>query len=159
MRATAWANVSDKVRPYSDSWGERPRERHVVAVRHRVAHLYRYSGKGPQSKAFVINLQEIGKSSDRVSGVSEQPRPAVEQVLRGIVRAVSYERLWIDDEPMFSVRSKDVAGVQVGRQHNISRAAARQLAEQAQTFADESPVSPSVASSHRFIRPMRQHRR
>jgi hypothetical protein len=52
-------------------------------------------------------------------GRDGHPVFAVEQMLRGVVRAIPNERLGVNNEPGLSLRSQDVARVEIGREQRV----------------------------------------
>jgi hypothetical protein len=111
-------------------------KRHQIAVAPIVPRPRRRASERPEPDAFVIDAKQIRKATDRSVRVRSQSRRTIEQVLRCIVGGISDEGLWVDDEPGVAFRPEDIAGVQVGRQHQLYGFGARQFRKEAQTFAD-----------------------
>jgi hypothetical protein len=67
----------------------------------------------------VIDAKQVGHAAHCAVRVSSQSLIAVEEKLRRIVGRVTNEWLWIDNEPRFPLRSKDVACVQIGSKQHL----------------------------------------
>ncbi len=84
----------------------------------------------------MVDAKQVRKAPDRSVRVRSQSCGTIEQVLRRVVGGISDEGFWVDGEPGLALRPEDVACVQIGSQHELSRFGARQVRKEAQTFAN-----------------------
>ncbi len=90
----------------------------------------------------MVNIEEIREAANGPPRLRAQSGAAIQQMLSRIVRGIADERLRVDDQPRLSIRTKDVSGVEVGREERVGGRAVRQFLEEAKPLTDERCIGP-----------------